>query len=189
MSRGWPNQWRLTPNRSVEVVDTSRHAESMFNKFHDKKHRKHTELPFTWPEKIQEVGEGRSVMYRSNKWKLDPEEYEDYKHLAESPNMVYAEPGFLREWSDPRRRIGVSGPMVNLQSPMPRHVAVLASLLGVQVKIGSDYYEVTVPHGMLAGGEHPKTNEKFLVIYTKNGGVHMIITGKELDVERDGIVG
>ncbi len=179
----------MRTNRAPEVVDTSKYAEEIFRKFHDKKHRKHTDLPFSWPERLQEIGEGRSVMYRSNKWKLDPKEYEDYKHIAESPNMVYAEPDFIRDWADPRKKIHVSGELLRLEGPMPKHVGVLAPLLGVQVQIGQDHYEITVPHGMLAGAEHPSTHEKFLVVYTPRGGVHMIVTGKELGIEKDGIVG
>ncbi len=38
----------------------------------------------------------------------------------------------------------------------------------------------------LAGAQHPVTKEKLLVIYTKGGGVHLMITGSELTIEKDG---
>jgi hypothetical protein len=42
---------------------------------------------------------------------------------------------------------------------------------------------------MLGGAEHPKTKEPFLFVYTASGGVHMMLTGPKLDIEKDGIVG
>jgi hypothetical protein len=42
---------------------------------------------------------------------------------------------------------------------------------------------------MLGGARFPDNDEAFLFVYTKKGGVHMIITGKELEIEKDGITG
>ena len=81
---------------------------------------------------------------------------------------------------------------------MPSHFSILASLIGIQVHLfdekgqlvkDENLYEITVGHGMLAGANFPDTGEPFLVVYTRTEGVHMIITGTELDVEKDGIVG
>ena len=179
------------------VVDTSADAESMRKTFMDRPHTRHTELPFEWPESMQEIGVGHAVMYRSNKWKKNPSQTEDYKHIAESKQTVYVTPKFLRTWENPNKPIEVHGPMVELERPMPKHFAVLAPLLGFQLQLnGPDgkpdpdgYYEVTVAHGMVGGAIHPETGEPFLFIYTRTDGVHMLLTGEELDVEKDGIVG
>ena len=42
---------------------------------------------------------------------------------------------------------------------------------------------------MLAGAKHPVTKEVMLVVYTKSAGVHMLITGAELTIEKDGVAG
>jgi hypothetical protein len=176
----------------LRVVDTSAAAKKTYEVFNDRPPARKTPLPFGWPARMQEVGIGKATMYRSNKWKSKRTEYEDYKHIAESDNTVYAAPGFLRDWHNPGKPLHVTGPMVQLIEPMPQHFAVLAPLLGVQLKLfGEDngYYEVTVAHGLLGGAEHPTTHEKMLIVYTKTGGVHMLITGEELDILKDGIDG
>ncbi len=184
---------------TVRVVDTSEQAEKTFRTFMARDHRRHTPMRFSWPKQMQEVGVGKATMYRSNKWKRDPKEYEDYKHIAEAEQAVYVTPGFLRDWHNPRHKLDVHGPLVALKEPMPKHFAVLAPLLGVQLRLsgpdgqpvrGDDgLFEVVVKHGMLGAAVHPETEEPFLFVYTAAGGVHMLLTGKELDIEKDGIVG
>lgn len=180
----------------TRVADTSEQAEKTFRTFMARDHKRHVPMSFSWPRTMQEIGVGKAVMYRSNKWKSNPKEFEDYKHIAESEQAVYVTPGFLREWSNPRQKIEVYGPMVKLQEPMPSHFAVLAPLLGVQLRLSgpgssdeSDLFEVVIKHGMLGAAVHPETKEPFIFVYTTAGGVHMLLTGKELDVEKDGIVG
>jgi hypothetical protein len=184
---------------TVRVVDTSQQAEKTFRTFMARDPERRTPMRFSWPKQMQEVGVGQAVMYRSNKWKRNRQEYEDYKHIAEAEQAVYVTPGFLRDWTNPRRKIEVHGPLVTLEEPMPKHFAVLAPLLGVQLRLsGPDgqpmagdagLFEVTVKHGMLGAAVHPVTDEPFLFVYTNAGGVHMLLTGKELDIEKDGIVG
>lgn len=188
---------------TVRVVDTSGDAEKMIKTFMDRPHKRHVPMSFSWPKQLQEVGVGKAVMYRSNKWKKNLDDYEDYKHIAEASQTIYVEPGFLREWSNPRKKIPVTGPMVKTNPPMPKHFAALAPLLGVQVhlfeenpdgeivlpKKSDEFYEVTIARGMIGGAKHPETDEPFLFVYTPNGSVHMLLTGSELDVEKDGIVG
>jgi hypothetical protein len=187
----------------VRVVDTGPEAERMFRTFYDRPHKKHEPVRFGWPSSMQEAGEGKAVMYTSNKWKKRLDEYEDYKHVAEGSQNVYVRPGFLREWSRPSKRLSINGPTVHFKEPMPKHFAVLAPLLGVQLRLyeragngdlelprgDKSLYEVTVAHGMLGGAHHPETGEPFLFVYTAGGGVHMLLTGTELDVKKDGIVG
>lgn len=183
----------------TRVVDTTESAEAKYRTFMARDHKRHVPMKFSWPKRMQEVGVGTAVMYRSNKWKQNPKEWEDYKHVAEAEQAVYVTPGFLRDWHNPRKKLDVHGPMVTLQEPMPKHFAVLAPLLGVQLRLsGPDgkpvqgdegLYEVSIKHGMLGAAVHPKTNEPFIFVYTTTGGIHMLMTGKELDIEKDGIVG
>jgi hypothetical protein len=49
-------------------------------------------------------------------------------------------------------------------------------------------YEVTQARAFLGGAEHPETKEKFLFIYDARG-VYVLLTGGELGIEKDGIVG
>jgi hypothetical protein len=186
---------------TVRVIDTSKEAEKIFETFNDRQHDKYQPMRFGWPSEMQEIGSGRAVMYTSNKWKKNLDEWEDYKHVAESEQLIYTEPGFLREWGTPGKKIRVSGPMAQFEEPMPKHFARLAPLIGVQLQLyqekdgdlylpkGDRLYEVSVAHAMLGGAKHPKTKEPFLFVYTPRGGVHMLLTGSQLDIEKDGIVG
>jgi hypothetical protein len=184
------------------VIDTRDDAVSVFRTFHDREPDKEIKLPFDWPESMQEIGEGKAELYTSNKWQKSRNNFEDYKHVAEGSRVVYAEPNFLRDWGG-KASLPVCGPMMRLQAPMPLHFSVLGKLLGLQVRLyrmgsngepflpsGDDgLYEIHVPRGMLGAAKHPETGEPFLLVYTKTGGVHMILTGEQLDIEKDGIVG
>jgi len=189
----------------MRVVHTRNEAEKMFRTFYDRQPRRATELPFGWPTEMQEIGEGKAEIYRSNKWKKNLSEFDDYKHVVESTRTVYATPGFLREWGSPHREIPVVGPMVTFEEPMPKEFTRLAPLLGVQMRLyaedenGDIYlpkgsgekgglYEVTVARAYLGGARHPETKETFLFVYDGRG-VHIILTGKNLTVEKDGIAG
>lgn len=181
-----------------KVIDTENQAVSMFETFYDRNPTKRVKTDFTWPKEMVEVGQARAQMYRSNKWKKNLSEYEEYKHIAEGYQACYAVPGFLREYNNPRKALKVHGDMVDVPQKMPKHFTVLAPLIGVQIQLyGSDgrlhgskgLYEVEIARGMLGGARFPDNDEAFLFIYTNSGGVHMIITGEELEVEKDGIVG
>jgi len=186
----------------IRVVDTKDQAVKRFEVFHDRAPTRATQMPFTWPKKVQEIGVGHAEMYRSNKWKSkeDQSEYEDYKHIVESTRLVYVTPGWIRERTEPWKKLPVYGPTFDLKGSMPRHFTRLGRLIGVQIRLyedddlklskgdGARIYEVDTKHGMLGAAEHPETSEVFLFIYTTDG-VHMLLTGEKLDVERDGIVG
>jgi hypothetical protein len=188
----------------LRVVDTRDEAEKTFQIFHDRSAKKKTPLPFSWPTKMQEIGEGKAEIYRSNKWKTDLREFEDYKHVVEGWRTAHATVGFLRDDRNSRNPIAVAGPMVKFESPMPEHVTVLGQLLGVQLRLyrrnpkGGIYlpkgdmeegglYEVRVAHAHLAAAEHPESGEIFLCVYDARG-VHMILTGS-IEIEKDGIAG
>lgn len=184
--------------RIVEVTDTEEDALDMYERFHDKPSKRQVKFDFSWPTHVQEIGEAKAQMYRSNKWKANPKDFEDYKHIAEAFQLCYATPGFLRDYAT-GKSLPVHGPKLEVQGPMPKHFTILAPLIGIQIRLydkneslpprDENLYEVVVPRGMLAGARHPKTGESFLFVYTKTHGIGMIITGDELAVEKDGIVG
>jgi hypothetical protein len=182
----------------ARLIDTEDTARDMFETFKAKGSRKQHRFPFTWPSKMQEVGQAIAQLYRSNKWQSNPKHHEDYKHIAEAPQFCYVTPGFLRN-ADDNSPLKVYGKKVDLPEEMPKHFAILAALIGVQIRLyGPDgrlqrgdagLYEISVAQGMLGGARFPDNDEAFLFVYTKKGGVHMIITGKELEIEKDGITG
>jgi len=100
--------------------------------------------------------------------------------------------------------------------PMPKHFARLAKFIGVQVNLyagwsgrnprlgrsAEDLLEVRVSRGYLGGARVPdeadfsypeiglEPGEPFLFVYTlEESGVHALVTGKDLDIEKDGITG
>jgi len=189
----------------ADVVPTRTEAEKTFRVFYDRPARRARELPFGWPREMQEIGEGKAEIYRSNKWQKDLSDFEDYKHVAEGTRTVYATPGFLREWKTPTHPLEVFGPMVAFDEPMPKHFTQLAPLLGVQIRLYAEddagrvylpkgdgekgrLFEVTVARAYLGGAKHPETDETFLFVYDSRG-VHMLLTGGSLTIEKDGIAG
>lgn len=180
------------------LVDTEPSAREMFEAFHAKDPKRREKYDFSWPKRVQLVGRAQAQLYRSNKWKANPREFEDYKHIAEAPQYCYVTPGFLRE-PNGNKPLKVYGDFFEMEEEMPRHFTILAPLIGIQIRLydqngrlprgDKGLYEVTVPHGMLGGARYPDSEEAFLLVYTRQGGIHMIITGTELDVERDGITG
>lgn len=189
---------RYTVNRD-SVAD----ARKLREKFRDEPATKETAVPWQWPRAMQEVGTCESVMYVSDKWPWQNKgQYVDYKHVAEGPQTLFVRTGFIREYSHPAREIEVSGPSIELRD-MPNAFAVLADILGVQTRLyepnsrktrqfsknaDDGYYQIDIAGAKLGGAKHPRTGETFLFIYT-SAGVHCLITGRELDVEKDGIVG
>jgi hypothetical protein len=96
-------------------------------------------------------------------------------------------------YDDDERRLiehRMDGERYALKTPLPKHVAVLAPFLGLQVDFsdGSGKHEIRVPRATLAGARHPVTDECFLVVYDATG-VKFLIMGEKLDVEQDGITG
>ena len=191
----------VTPR--LRVVDTRKEAEKLFKTFHARNPTREVKVRWTWPRKMREAGVGQAELYESNKWKLDLKEFEDYKHVAEGPRLTYVRPNWLREFANPNKRIPIVGEEVTFKSRMPQHFAILGPLIGIQLRLfekGEDgeiflpkgkgeVWEVRLRRGMLGGARHPETEEPFLFVYTRSGGIGMIITGDELEIGKDGIEG
>lgn len=178
-------------------ADTERVARRIYEDFHDKPSRRRVKFDFGWPKVFQEVGRAEAQMYRSNKWKKNPREFEDYKHIAESEQRCYVVPNVLVD-DKTREPLKTYGDLVEFED-LPTHITILAALIGIQVRFydsrkrlprgDKNLKELFLPQGMLGGARFVDSGEAFLVVYTKNAGVVMIITGEELDIEKDGIVG
>ena len=190
-----------TPNyaRNDEAV-----AEEIRETFTDRPAEKRTNVSWRWPRTLQEVGQCVAVMYSSDKWKAGRGKNwaEDYKHVAEGEQWILVRPGFLVEDERPSQEIPVCGPKIEL-GPMPTAFAVLADVLGAQLRLyrqsdlrgtdgsaaaSGDLYQTNVARAKLGGARFPDNDEPFLFIYTA-AGVEMIIVGRELAIEKDGITG
>lgn len=200
----------------VLVVDTHEIAADYRRVFTKKEPREEVELPFSWPGTLCNIGDSVGIAYASDKWKKD-DDYELYKHLAESRNRALVAPSLnLVSIENPREPWTVYGPHVSFVGvPMPKHVAVLGYFEEINFQLyvsggrtpkfgrgDEGYARVTIKHAMLAGGKimwskvrgSDRNDEPLLVVYTEPrgsdpGGVHIIIRGKKLDIEADGIVG
>jgi hypothetical protein len=186
------------PNRS-DVSEALKIRET----FVDRPAERQQPVPWQWPRSMREVGRCEAVMYSSDKWQpgRGRDWLEDYKHIAEGVQWLLVRPGFLLDGKTDRA-LDVKGPVIDL-APMPQSFAVLANVLGVQVRFylsdGSEYYlpnassdeglyEIDCKHAKLGASRFPDTNDAFLVIYTA-AGVELLIVGEQLAIEKDGIVG
>jgi len=197
----------------VEVYDAEPMARSIRETFQAKPVKERVELPFQWPRKMQHVGDSVGVAYASDKWK-DEGDYEVYKHIAESRNRALCTPGFLHVYENQHEAWPTMGPMVGFENDvlMPKEFAVLAYFEEANLILHSRavrgraefaknpdddvVVKVLVKHGILGASkmrwselDPDRGDQPFLFVYTEQGGVHMIIVGDELDIEKDGIVG
>ena len=189
---------RYVVNKESPDLARAKHIRELFQ---DAPARRTQAVPWTWPREMQEVGECLAIMYASNKWQKDARKIVDYKHNREAAQRVLVTRGFLREYHHPGTPLEVVGPWVELNRPMPDAFAVLAPILGIQVNLytgddespslshnGKNYFQVNISGAKLGAAVHPKTKETFLLVYTKHG-LHCVITGDELAVQKDGITG
>lgn len=186
--------------RNFAKVDPYEAAIEIREKFIDAPVSREEVMRWKWPRQMQEVGQWEAgagaIMYASNKWQKNPDRVIDYKHLAEGPQRLLVLPGFLRDYHHPRSKLAVTGPMVDLNGPMPDAYAVLAPILGIQARLygpdeeeNDNLYNIEIKHATLAAAKHPRTGRTFLFVCTESEGPLCIITGDVLDVEKDGIVG
>jgi hypothetical protein len=190
-------------NRSAArplVIDAESIGRKYRQTFTDKPVREKVELPFSWPARMQHVGDSLAVAYASDKWKKDGD-YDLYKHIAESPNRVLVLPGFLHSYDRQERRWPTVGPTVSYaRVPMPKHFAVLGLFEEANLRLytagtaeaprfgqkDDGIVKVLVRHGMLgaskirwsqtpkprgAVGHWPKLQDQpFIFVYTEPRG-------------------
>lgn len=197
-------------SKRVRVVDAEDIAKQYVKVFNDRDVRTETKHSFGWPSRWQNVGDSLAVAYASDKWKK-PGEHELYKHLAESRNRCFIQPGLLRDW-DTDEEVPVIGPMVDFsRCPMPKHFADLGFFEEANFKLytgGTDEdpefgdddddgcVAIVLRHAYLGASKmlwsqtgRRRKDQPFLFVYTKKEGPLVLIVGEELDVKKDGIVG
>lgn len=179
---------RLVINRS-----DMESAKKLREKFYDKKVEKLTKIHWAWPRSMLEVGQSEAVQYTSDKWKKKGD-FQDYKHVAESRQTLAVRPGFLEDYTS-GKKLTLPHEKITLPSDMPEAIALLAPILGLQFQAYDDelelsgvYYNVCVKRAFIGAAQMPKSGETFLMIYTPTD-LCAIITGDDLNVEKDGIVG
>ena len=201
----------------VRVFEAEDIAKNIATTFKDRPVESEEVLDFDWPDVIQEVGESLGVAYDSDKWKPKgangKRDSEVYKHIAESRNRIYAEPSLIRPGQDIGLDLKPIGPKISLKRAsesgdivMPESFAVLGRFMEANVVLhtsGTDQKPVrdsrgnkgvvtfSVKHGMLGASKMRRGTklQPFLFVYRRDFGVYFIITGDDLDIEKDGIVG
>lgn len=201
----------------VRVYDARDLARSMAETFKDRPIEHEETLPFDWVPVLQHVGDSLAVAYSSDKWKpkgaTGKRDWELYKHIAESRNRIFCDPGILRWSNAPGSAIKTIGPNVSFYDvPMPDSYAILALFKEANVRLhvgGSNsqpqfgkhaddgVLTLTVKHGLLGGSKirwskatgGRRKDQPFIFVYTEDDGPLFIILGEELDILKDGIVG
>jgi hypothetical protein len=211
----FPEEHRdFTANRGrgrVRVYDALEMAADIRATFQGAAAEKAIEFPFSWPSTVQHVGESLAVAYESDKWKKKGD-LEGYKHLAESKNHALCVPGLIHCYEDASESYPVYGPHISLaEAPMPRHFAILGLFIEADLRLhiggtnsnpelgrarDDGCVKLTVGHGMLGASKilwsrskHKRRDQPFLFVYTESDGVLLIIVGKRLTIEKDGIAG
>lgn len=164
------------------VLDTKPYAVNLRKTFTAKPLRRgEYDVGVMWPTSLVHVGTCESVMYSSDKWYEDGE-FIDYKHVAEGPQKLYVNSNLAgHKWS---------GKRVKMCEPLPSHVAELAPCLGIQsVLHDGKAVQISIPNCILFGTRTPVGKVPFLVLAVPGDMVCAIVTGEELDVTSDGIVG
>jgi hypothetical protein len=198
----------LVRRRIIDVADTYDSAKQTREIFQGKPVRKVDRKPFSWPHFVRYLGRTNAENYFSDKM-LSGGKWEFYKHIAEGPQYLFINDEITSMVNDegdhivvreasrgmrPNRRSSsipreFQARSFEITGTMPAHLADLAPSKGVQwVAPNRRYYEARIPHSMLAAAKHPHTGETILVVYSREG-MHFLITGPELDVTKDGIVG
>lgn len=176
------------------LANTRKQAIEIRERFVDRPWEREESVPWKWPKSMREVGRWQAgegaIMYASDKWQKRRGHMIDYKHVAEGEQRLLAVPGFMREYAAPSKKLDVEGPSVELNRPMPDTFAKLAPILGIQAYLNDgEFYQIEVAHAELGAAVHPGTKKPFLFVYHKTAGPLLLLTGKELDVLKDGIVG
>lgn len=160
-------------------------AKKLREVFTDRPMTKATDLGWSWPRSMEEVGVCTAIMYKSDKWKKKGD-FEDYKHIHES--RAESHKLLVSKKFDLGLETFVEPYALN---NMPDSIAVLAEILGLQFRLydsdgnlGEQDYQVNIVRASLGAARHPN-GETLLLVFTKSA-LCCLITG--FAVEKDGIV-
>lgn len=162
-------------------------ARNMRETFVDRPPSKRQKMPWDWPQSMLYVGGCESIMYVSDKWKRQRGDTEDYKHVAEATQYVLVPPNFLRDYHS-SKPFDVPSEEFLMPKQMPTAFAELAEIYGIQIEfLDGNIHEVQIARAKLGGAKN-RDFGTFLFVYN-NEGVHVVICGEQLAVEKDGITG
>jgi hypothetical protein len=190
----------MTRVRVVDTKDAYGRAIKQRKVFYGSVGNRDVKLSKPWPSELVHIGKCVGSIYWSDK-ALSRGKWEIYKHIAEAGQDLFINPEtttlldpsgneLIFDYDGSGGENVISGCEVfRITSPMPKYISELAEDQGIQaiLKDGS-YYEIRLPKAMWGSGINPETDETFLVVYSKEG-IHFLITGVELDITEDGIVG
>lgn len=183
------------------IVDAQEQARDLRETFMDRGMRRVRRFDWDWPRSLREVGTCLAVMYSSDKWR-QPGNYVDYKHVSEGPQLLYTRPGFIV--GQDGLPMDIPGPEVEIGGELPDTIAMLAPILGIQCQLyqaedgdagyylpngDEGIYELAIPRAKLGAVRDPRSGKAYLVVFSDSEGVLCLVTGDELDVLKDGIVG
>jgi hypothetical protein len=151
--------------------------------FYDAPHTRKKKVSWKWPKKLYPLGSCEAILYTSNKWQKDGS-FVDYKHVSEAPQKLFISPRLLIEGDSLRK--SSSKPL--MPKSFPDGFAVLAKCIAIQAKCGKEFFELKFPKNSMLGAGKFKNGKTFCFIYNSDG-VLALVTGKELEVLKDGIVG
>lgn len=178
--------------KNQKVVDTEDISREIRETFHQSPSKKKLNLSFSWPLEMRRIGTSESIMYLSDKWGIV--EGEKYKHVSESDCDVYISPSVQIRDED-GELLDLGEDWEDLDGKMPRHIAVLGKSLGIQVRLECPdssanglKKQLDFASATWGAAKSPETGETFLVLFSPRE-VLLIVTGDELDIERDGVVG
>jgi len=164
----------------VAVVNTEDAAARMRETFHDSKARKRVALPFTWPKRLTFIGQGEGAIYWSDKWKTT----DTYKHKREGKRWDVYVADTLEIEGEYRK-----GQEFIVAGVMPKHVAYIGKFVGAQFKtLAGKPVHLELSKAHWAAAEIPSTGETVLLAYDTEG-LQILVTGDEIAIEKDGIVG
>lgn len=168
---------------------TIENARKIRETFVDRESKSVSRLKWDWPRSMWKVGSCEAIMYTSDKWKT-PGDFQDYKHVAEAPQVVLVREGFIEPY--PGQDFQLHGRKVSL-TKMPDAFAVLAKALGLQVRLYDsrgklgEFVQIDC-EGLHLGGGKTSDGKTFVFVYSSRGP-EAIIFGDELSIEKDGITG
>ncbi len=166
-------------------------AKEIFKIFTKRESTNQYKYNFDWPKTMKYVGAAEAELYSSNKWEKDLRKYNEYKHVAEAPQYCYCTKNF--SILENGKEVKMYGDDYQLKG-FPSYITILGDLLGIQVNLFNNrkllderLYEVQINNAKL-GAFKFSNNVPGLVIYN-NKSVIMVITGDELDIKKEGIIG
>lgn len=159
-----------------------------------------------FPRTLVELGQGRSMSYSSNKWKGSEDDFEDFKHVAEGHQTVYATESFARSIQGVQPPRG-GWPKHKLVLEMPTTLAELAPCIFTEIRmlesarpkrLADHAMQIDLPGAIYYSGHALPRGHKwgesrkhilFITAIRPGQGVLFLVFGNKLTVTEDGMCG